>query len=94
MARRIRWGLAGCAVAAVAGVVAAGTGGAQTPGVTVVADHLNNPRGVTIAPDGSVYVAEGGSAGPSCFGSGDQRSCLGFSSSISRVCGGVATRVV
>jgi hypothetical protein len=94
MARGIRWGLAGCAVAAVAGVVAAGTGGAQTPGVTVVADHLNNPRGVTIAPDGSVYVAEGGSAGPSCFGSGDQRSCLGFTSSITRVSGGVATRVV
>jgi hypothetical protein len=93
MAKRIRWALAaGAATAAVA--VAAATGGAQAPGVTVVADHLNNPRGVTIAPDASIYVAEAGKAGPTCIGQGDEQACIAFSSSITRVSGGVATRVV
>ena len=94
MTRRIRWALAGCAAAAGAAVIAAGQGGAQAPGVTVVADNLNNPRGVTMAPDGAVYVVEGGNAGPTCFGEGDEESCFGFSGSVTRVSGGVATRVV
>ncbi len=93
MAKRIRWALAAGAATAAVAVVAA-SGGAQAPGVTVVADNLNNPRGVSIAPDGSVYVAEGGTAGPNCFGEGDEEACVGFTGSVTRVSGGVATRVV
>jgi hypothetical protein len=82
------------------GVVATATIAVAAPGlaagetVTVVADHLNNPRGVTVAPDASIYVAEAGSAGPTCIGEGEQQICTSFSSSITRVSGGTATRVV
>jgi hypothetical protein len=81
--------LATAALAAVAVPAAA-----QGPAVTVVADHLNNPRGVTTSPDGSIYVAEAGKAGPTCFGEGEEEACVAFSSSITRLRDGVAKRVV
>ncbi|WP_217913765.1 ScyD/ScyE family protein [Miltoncostaea marina] len=90
MKQRLRWTAAALAVAGgVAGVPVA-----ASAAVTVVADNLNNPRGVTIAPDGSVYVAEAGTAGPRCDGAGQDASCIGASGSVTRVRDGVATRVV
>ena len=46
-------------------VVVAAAGGVQNPadGV-VVATQLLNPRGLTIAPNGTLYIAEAGSGGP------------------------------
>ena len=73
------------------------TGAAAMPAAgvtTVVADNLNNPRGVTIAPDGAVYVAEAGSAGPTCVGEGEQEACFAASGSITKVSGGVVSRPV
>jgi len=32
-------------------------------GLTVVADGLDNPRGIGFGPDGALYVAESGSGG-------------------------------
>ena len=87
--RRAVAALATAALAAVAVPAAA-----QGPAVTVVADHLNNPRGVTTAPDGSIYVAEAGKAGPTCFGEREAEACIAFSSSITRLRDGVAKRVV
>ena len=38
--------------------------------VRVIATGLNNPRGVAVAPDGSVFVAQAGAAGTKCQGTG------------------------
>jgi hypothetical protein len=50
-----------------AAVITAPTAGAHTGGhpgsFTVVADHLNNPRGLSPAPGGGLYLAEAGSGG-------------------------------
>ncbi len=88
-ARGARWAM--IAAAAAAGAVVAPANGAT---MTVVADNLNNPRGVTIAPDGAVYVAEAGKAGPTCIGPPDDQACAALSGSITRVRDGVARRVV
>jgi len=40
-----------------------GTGLAQSSNVSVYASGFNNPRGLTFAPDGNLYVAEGGAGG-------------------------------
>ncbi len=63
---------------------------AATPGYTVIADHLNNPRGITVAPNGDVYDAEAGAGGSSC-GHG---TCVGFTGSVLRVHDGVALPVL
>jgi len=58
-------------LAATAAVIAAPTAGAHTNGdhgrFTVVADHLNNPRGLSPAPGGGLYLAEAGSGGDFCL---------------------------
>jgi glucose/arabinose dehydrogenase len=64
---------------------------AATPGYTVVADHLDNPRGISIAPNGDVYDAEAGAGGRLCF-PGNQ--CGGFTGSVLRVHDGVALPVL
>jgi hypothetical protein len=89
ISRRAVAGIAAALLAAVAVPAAA-----QGPAVTVVADNLDNPRGVTAAPDGGIYVAEAGKAGPTCFGEGDEQACVAFSSAITRYADGVAKRVV
>lgn len=84
-------------IAACVAVCAAGALASAQPGgskVTVVADNLNNPRGIAVAPDGSVYVAESGKAGPTCSGEGRAEICVAPSGSITRVKDGKARRVV
>jgi hypothetical protein len=68
--------------------VAAGAGA----GVRVIATGLNNPRGVAVAPDGSVFVAQAGAAGTKCQGTGPNTECLGFTGSIDRIAGGKRER--
>ncbi len=51
--------------------------------VTVVADHLNNPRQLAVH-DGAIYVAEAGTGGDICP-PGAGGACLGFTGSVTRV---------
>jgi hypothetical protein len=60
--------------------------------VKVVADRLNNPRGLELAGD-ALYVAEAGSGGPTCLPPPDEV-CIGFTSSITKVDDGRQRRVV
>src|SRR5207247_1860704 len=52
------------------GLATPSAAGAQTHGhhnkVTVIADHLNNPRGLAAAPGGGLYLAEAGRGGNVC----------------------------
>lgn len=67
--------------------------------VTVVATGLDNPRGVEVAPNGAVLVAEAGLGGDDCFvvvipDFGEEEVCTGPTGAITRVRDGVATRIV
>jgi len=61
---------------------ASGGGG----GLKVVAEGLDNPRGIGFGPDGALYVAESGSggAGP-CFEGPEGESCFGRSGAVTRI---------
>ena len=64
---------------------------------TVVANNLNNPRKLSIGPDGSVYVAEAGKGGNGNCASdpeGGGNVCAGLTGSITRIAGGTQTRVI
>ena len=61
----------------------------------MVAAHLNNPRKIFVAKDGSVYVVEAGTGGRAkCLGTGAAKTCVGLSGSITRVRNGVERRVL
>jgi sugar lactone lactonase YvrE len=72
------------ALALLVSLIGSGTAFAQTGG-TVVATGLMSPRGVTVGPDGSVYVAEAGSGGPMTVTEGETSARLGFTGQVSKV---------
>jgi sugar lactone lactonase YvrE len=88
--KHLRAGASALIVVAACAVLAAGASSA--PGLTVVAKNLNNPRGVFAAPNGSIYIAEAGKAGPTCLDK-KKENCVGFSGSIARYQSGKITRV-
>lgn len=62
-------------VVAALAVIAAPTAGAQARGqdaFVVVASHLNNPRGLSPAPGGGLYLAEAGHGGKTCVSGGPE----------------------
>ena len=62
---------------------------------TVVAEGLNNPRGLDFAPNGALYIAEAGVGGdgPSIPGAEGQMH-FGLSGSVTKVFKGEQTRIV
>jgi hypothetical protein len=76
------------AVALVAAAPAAAKGSGVD--VDVIADGLDNPRHVAVAPNGDVYVAEAGEGGvrgvsQSCFDSAEGPACTGATGAITRI---------
>jgi sugar lactone lactonase YvrE len=68
---------------------------AQDAQIEIVAEGLVAPRGVTIAPDGSIYVAEAGSGGETCMpGPRGGDMCMGPSGGVTRVADGTSSRVI
>lgn len=95
--------LVAMAVMATTGVMAATPALADTGGppgsFTVVAGHLSNPRGLSPAPGGGLYLAEAGSGGQACAPGGPEgETCFGLTGSLDRVTitggQGVVNRVV
>ena len=57
--------------------------------VVTLARHLDNPRGIAHAPDGSVYIAEAGHSGANC----GSLNCFGFTGAVARYRAGRLTRL-
>ena len=70
---------------AMAAAAKGGSGGSG--GLKVVAEGLNNPRGIGIGPDGALYVAESGKGGTGlCIpGPEGDQACFGRSGSVTRI---------
>lgn len=68
-----------------------------TSTMQVVATGLNNARGLTIGPDGGIYVAEAGTGGSDCYqvDPGDPTfiMCVGATGSVTRIENGVQERI-
>jgi hypothetical protein len=74
------------AAAAIAAVVPAMSLSARSAwSVSLVASGLDSPRGLAFAPNGTLYLAEGGHGGDACNPSPRGPLCIGTTSRISRV---------
>ncbi|KGN39649.1 ScyD/ScyE family protein [Knoellia aerolata] len=97
MRHRKTLGFAATAALATAVATFSAPSTAAAPGPVVVASGLNNPRQLTFAPGGSLYVAESGIGGDDACGTHPEfgPACVGPSGAIARVgTGGTVTRVV
>jgi sugar lactone lactonase YvrE len=85
--------LALAAVTALGGTASGSGGGSGGSGggggvLKVVADGLDNPRGIAFGPDGALYVAESGEGGPPpCVPGGPEggEACFGRTGAVTRI---------
>ena len=83
-------------VAMAAGALAVGlvpAAAEAAPRLKVVAKGLDNPRGLVVGRDGTVYVAESGDAGSKCVGAGEARACLGATGAVTEIKNGRKKRI-
>ena len=85
--------------AASLGVMAAPMAGAQARGYTgmfvVIASHLNNPRELSPAPGGGLYLGKAGRGGKTCIGGGPEgETCPGLTGSFDLVTKSGVKRIV
>lgn len=73
-------------------MAATATPAAAEPTIEVVAEGLEAPRGLEVAADGTVYVAEAGRAGDSCP-MGEAGFCFGPTGAIARISDGTVERL-
>ena len=80
--------------ALVDGVERVGTASYQAPPMPF-AEGLANPRGIVVAPNGAVYVAEAGVGGDgTCFEGPEGEVCFGLSGALTRIDGNGQTRII
>lgn len=87
----------GSALATVALLVASASSAlGQAPTVELLVDGLDSPRGISLGPDGAIYVAEAGRAGDACFTDIPERGrvCVGASGAVTRIMDGQAERIL
>ncbi|MBD9729322.1 ScyD/ScyE family protein [Streptomyces caniscabiei] len=82
---------AAAAAAVAAPVLTAPAAHADTATIEVIADHLKNPRGITVLSDGTILVAEAGEGLPGCA---EGQSCVGRTGGVYKVKGDAKGRVV
>ncbi len=91
-----RWMAVLTASLLVIGVLAVPAAAADHGRVATLTDGLNNPRGITIAPDGTLYVAEAGTGGDEfCLPMEEAEVCMGATAGVAAIApDGTVTRVV
>ncbi len=74
--------------------------GAQGPTIETLAEDLAAPRGITIGPDGAVYVVEAGAGGDTCMDTGASEGpqpgqmCYGPTGAVTRIADGTVEKVI
>jgi sugar lactone lactonase YvrE len=69
------------ALAIAAAVLVPVASASAAPTISVYAKSIDNPRGLAIGPDGTLYVASAGHAGPTCLDK-KRQTCFGFTSRV------------
>jgi sugar lactone lactonase YvrE len=81
------------ALATVGAVLVAAASASAAPKATVFAKAIDNPRSLALGPDGTLYVASAGHAGPTCLDK-KKENCIGFTSRVLAISPAGAKRIV